>query len=74
MVVAVLPQPVRRMVPIAIVPLIIRLGPAYPLEESLSMRSYAHTVIGSAPWPKQFITDERGIAIEPNRPTHYRGG
>jgi hypothetical protein len=77
------------MIPVAVVPLIIRFGATYPLDElrqrarcddcghrgmTLSMRSWADAITGFAPWPKRFITDERGVAIEPNRPTHYHGG
>jgi hypothetical protein len=84
-----LPDPkCGRMIPIAVVPLIIRFGAAYPPDElrrcsrcddcghrgmTLSMRSSADALTGFAPLPKRFITDARGIAFEPNRSTHYHG-
>jgi hypothetical protein len=73
----------------AIVPLIVRFGATYPFDERrrrakcddcgrrsmiLSMRSWADAITGFAPGPKRIITDERGVAIKPNRPTHYHGG
>jgi len=78
-----------RGVPIAIVPLIIRLGPLEEVERlrrkavcqgcgdrgaTLLARSWHGSDVGDAPWPARFVTDERGIAIEPNRPTHYHDG
>jgi hypothetical protein len=72
------------MVPAAVVPLIIWLGVDYEFDEfrrraacsecgrrgvSTSMPSWGGADVGWMPWPSRFITDERGIAIEPNRPT-----
>ena len=76
-----------RQVPLAIAPLIIRLGPDYEFEEFRSraacsecghrgvltmMPSWGGSDIGWMPWPKRFATDDRGITDELNRPTRDR--
>jgi len=38
------------------------------------MPSWGGADVGWMPWPSRFVTDERGIAIEPNWSTHHHGG
>jgi transposase-like protein len=45
-----------------------------PVLRQEDTRSWADAITGFAPWPMRFITDARGVAIEPNRPTHCHGG
>jgi hypothetical protein len=78
-----------RSVPIAVVPLIIRWGPLEEVDRlrgsavcrdcgqrgaTLSKRSWHDPMIGNAPRPARFVTDEHGITVELNRPTHYHDG